>query len=101
MALGALHIRVPARQRKLRSLVMIKRGRNPALVHMALRALRDRVPVLVFVLGGELAGVGIHVAGFALFRRALELNFVGAGEHLVAFAAGNSAMSTDQWKFRF
>jgi len=78
---------------------MIKRGGNPALVHMAIRALRNRVTVLG--LDGELAGVGIHVAGFALLRRALELNFVGTGEHLVAFAAGNSAMSPDQWEFRF
>ena len=99
VALGALHIRVPTRQRKLRLLVVVKRGRSPMLVHMAIRALRDRVPVLG--LDGELAAVGIRVAGFALLRCTLELNLVGAGEHLVAFAARNPAVSPDQWEFRF
>ena len=53
------------------------------------------------VLGGELAAVRIRVAGFAILRRSLELNFVGAGKRLVAFAARGHAMSPEQGKFRF
>lgn len=74
---------------------MIKGRRRPALVHVASRALCDSV------LGGELAAVRIGVAGFAFLRRSLELNFVGGGKRLVAFAARGHAMGPDQGEFRF
>ena len=43
----------------------------------------------------------ICVAGFAIRWRSLELNFVGAREYFVAFAASDAAVSSDQWEFRF
>ena len=74
---------------------MVKRGWGPALVHMAIPAFCDSV------LGRELAAVRIRVAGFAILRRSFELNFVGAGERLVAFVARDPAMRAEQSKFCF
>ena len=69
----AAHIGVSARQRELRPFVVVKYGRRPPLVHVAIAALCDSV------LGGELAAVRIGVAGFAFLWRSLELNFVSSG----------------------
>ena len=91
----ATHIRVAARQRKLSALVMVKRGRRPALLDMAIPAFRDPV------FGGKLATVRICMAGFAILRRPIELNLVGTGEHFVTFVTSDRAMSPDQGKFRF
>jgi len=52
---------------------VIKRGGGPALLRVAIPTLRDSI------LGGELAAVGIGVAGFAILGRPLKLDFVGAG----------------------
>ncbi len=95
MALRAAHIFVPSGQRKLRAFIVVKRGRRPPLVHMAILALGDPS-----VLGRELRPVRIRVASFALLRRPFELNLVRAGQHLVAFVAGHRAMRPDQRKFR-
>jgi len=82
----AAHIRVAPRQRELRAFIVVKRGRSPPLVHMAIPTLCDPV------FGCELAAVRVRVAGLAFLRCSLELNFVGAGGHLVAFAARDRAM---------
>ena len=95
VAHGATHICVSARQGELRALVVVKRRGRPTLVHMAIPALGDSV------LGGKLPGVRVRVAAFAILRRALELNFVRPGRHLMAFVACNRAMSSYQGKFRF
>lgn len=95
MAHRASHICVAASQWELCAFIVIKGGRGPALIHMAVRAPGD--PALCV----KLAAVWIRVAGFAILRRSLELNFVGAREHFVAFAAGDAAVSSDQWKFCF
>jgi hypothetical protein len=65
------------------------------LVHMAIPTFCDSV------LGNKLAAVRIRMAGFAILRRSLELNFVGTGGHLVTFVTRDRAMSPDQGKFRF
>ena len=91
----AAHIRVAARQGKLSALIVVKSRRGPPLIHMAIPALRDSV------LGHKLAAVRIRMAGFAILRRSRKLNFVGAGERLVAFAARDAAMRPDQGEFRF
>jgi len=91
----ATHIRVAARQWELSPLIMVKRGRGPSLVHVAIPAFGNSV------LGHKLAAVRIRVAGFAILRRSRKLNLLGAGERLVAFAAGDSAMRAEQGEFRF
>lgn len=91
----AADIRVAARQRELGAFIVVKCGRRPALVHVAIRAFCDSV------FGGKLAAVRIRVASLAILRRSLELNFVSAGKRLVAFAASGHAMSPDQGKFCF
>ena len=95
MAHGAAHIFVGPGQGELSALIVVKIGRGPPLIHMAIPALCDSV------LGHKLAAVRIRVAGFALLRCTLELNLVGAGEHLVAFAARDPAVGPNQWEFRF
>ena len=96
VALRAAHIFVPSGQRELRALIVIKRGRRPPLVHMAILALGDPS-----FLGRELRPVRIRVAGFAFLRRPFELNLVGARKHLMAFVTGHRAMRPQQRKFRF
>jgi len=95
VAHGATHVCVAARQRELCAFVVVERGRGPPLIHVAIPALGDSI------LGSELAAVRIRMAGFAILRRSLELNFVRAGERFVAFAAGHPAMSPNQREFRF
>lgn len=65
------------------------------LVHVAFRALGD--PVLC----RELATVCIGVTSVTLFRRSLELDLVRSGRDLVAFGAGDRAVSPGEGKFRF
>lgn len=89
MAHRAAHIGVASGQRELSAFIVVKRGRGPPLVHMAISALGDPV------LGSKLASVRVRVAGFAILRRSFELNFVGAGECFVAFVAGDPAMGPD------
>ena len=91
----AAQICVAARQGELSAFVVIKRGGGPALVHVAIPALRNPI------LRRELAAVGVRVAAFAVLGCSLELNLVGAGERFVAFAAGDRAMGPDQSEFRF
>ena len=76
---------------------MVKCGRRPVLVDMAIRALGDRHAILVLrsVFRCELARVHVFVAGFAFLGRALELNFLRSGQHFMAFAAGNAAMGSE------
>ena len=52
---------------------MVKRGRGPPLVHVAILAFGNSV------LGRKLGAMGVGVAAFTILRRAFELNFVGAG----------------------
>ena len=94
MAHRAAHIRVPARQRKLSPFVVVKRRGSPALFHMAVRAFCDSI------LRCKLRPMGIRVAGFANFGCPLELNFVGAGQCLMAFIARYRTVSPDKSKFR-
>lgn len=91
----AAHICVRPGQRELSAFIVVKRGRSPPLIHVAIPALRDPV------LGSELAAVRIVMASFAIRRRSFELNFVGTSEHLVTFVTRDRAMSSDQRKFRF
>ena len=91
----AAHICVAACQRELRALIVVKRGRGPPLIDMAISTLCDSV------LGHKLAAVRIRVAGFAILRRSFELNIVGAGKHLVAFVTRHTSMRTEQSKFCF
>jgi len=95
VALLAGNICVPACQRELRALIVVKRGWRPALIHMAIRAFGDSV------LGRELAAVWIRMAGFAILGRSLELNVMSAGNGFVAVIAGRHAMRSTQRKFRF
>lgn len=82
------HIRVAACQWELRSFIVVKRGGSPALIHVTILAPGNSV------FGHKLAAVRIRMAGFAFLGRSLELNFVGAGEDFVAFAAGDAAVSS-------
>lgn len=91
----ATNICVRSSQRELSAFIVVKCGRGPALIHMAIPALGDPV------LSAKLTAVRICVAGFAIRWRSLELNFVRAREYFVAFAAGDAAVSSDQWEFRF
>ena len=91
----ATHICVSARQRELSTLVVVKRGGRPALIHVAITALGDSV------LGGKLTAVRVCVAPLTILRGALELNFVRTGGHFVTFVARNCAMRPYQSKFRF
>lgn len=91
----AAHVGVAACQGELSALIVVKRGRGPALIHMAITALSDSI------LGNKLTAVLIRVAGFALFWRPFELNFVGAGESLVALVTSDSAMGAEQSKLCF
>ena len=95
MAHRAAHIRVPARQRKLGPFVVVKSRGRPALFHMAVRAFRDPI------FRRKLRPMRIRVAGFANFGCPLKLNFVGAGQCLMAFIARYRAVSPDQGKIRF
>lgn len=89
VAHGAAHICVAARQRELRPFVVVKCGRRPPLVDMALRAF------CISVLGGELAAVRIGVTRFTIRRRSLELNFVGTRGRFVTFVTSDRAMRPD------
>ena len=102
MAHGAGHVLVGPRQRELGSFVMVKGGRRPVLVDMAVGALRNpRLHSrLIAVLGCELSSMRVHVALFAFLRSALELNFMGPGQSFVALAAGHPTMGTKQGELR-
>ena len=80
------HVGVRPCQRKLSALIVVKRRRRPALVHVAVATLRDAIP------GGELCAVRICVAGLAVFRRVFELNLMRGRLRLVTFAARDAAM---------
>lgn len=67
---------------------MVKGGRGPAQIHVAIPALGNSI------LGNKLAAVRICMAGFAILWRSLELNFVGAGERFVTFVTRDPAVSS-------
>ena len=95
VALRAGYVCVATSQWKLRALVVVKGGGGPALIDVAIRALRDSI------LSGKLCAVRVRVATLAILRRACKLNFMRTGERLVAFVACNRAMCADQREFRF
>lgn len=83
---SAGHIGVRPCQRELSALIVVKRRRRPALVHVAIATLRDAIP------GGELGAVRIRVTGLTIFWRAFELNLMRGRLRLVTFLASDSAM---------
>ena len=97
VTIAAADILVRARQRKLRSLVMVERRRLPLGGIVTIGARRH------FTLG-ELAAMRVGVALLALQRRFGEIGFdqlrpeVG---RLVAIDAGDRAVRTNQGKLRF
>lgn len=92
----ASHIFVAAGERELRALVMIERGRGPALRGMAIRA-RSHARFCCH----ELSSMRVQVASFAILRRSLELNLMRPGDWFVTIGAGHRAMRSEQIKFRF
>ena len=74
---------MPARQRKFRPLVVVKRGRHPALFVVAARANR-----FSFV-AGKLSTVRLRVARFTSLCCAFELDFLLLRQRLMAGAASN------------
>jgi hypothetical protein len=86
VAHGAGHICVRPGQRKLGALVVVKRGRRPALVHVTIPAFRDAI------LGRKLAAVRIGVTRLTVYGCALKLNLMCVKLRLVTFVAGDSAM---------
>ena len=73
---------------------MVKGGRGPSLVNVAIGAFCHPI------FGGKLGAMGVGVAGFTLFRGALELNIVGTREHFVAIGAADGSMAAGQCEFR-
>lgn len=77
VTLVAFHVGMTPRQRELRALVMIKRGRHPFLRIVAIRAHR---------LSGfcdKLSVVGILMAFLAFLGRTFELRFLRAGNRFM------------------
>lgn len=83
------HICVRACQWKLSALIVVKRGRLPALVHMALGAAGNSI------LGGKLRAVRIAVTRLTIGGRTLELNFVRARLRFVTFVTRDSTMPAE------
>ena len=82
-------------QGKRSALIVVERGRRPALVHMAVSALGYAV------FSSKLARVRIGVAAFAILGRSLELNLVRIGGHFVTLVTCNRSMTPEQRKFCF
>ena len=88
VAHGTAHVCVRACQGKLSAFIVVKRGRLPPLIHMAISAFHHSI------LGRKLAAVRIRVARFTIFRRAFELNLVGVRQRFVALPTCDSTMSS-------
>jgi len=87
-------LRVASRKREVRSRVVIKSGRNPALDVVA-------VPATGLTSLCELGSVRIRVAVFADLRGSLELSLAGAGRGFVTCGAGNGAMCAKERELGF
>ena len=87
VALLALHIFVAAGKGKLRAFIVIEGGRSPSLRRVAISARG-----YACFGSDKLSGMRIHMAGFAILGRALELNTVRSGNRFVTIAASHRAM---------
>lgn len=93
VALITFHIGMPALQGKACPLVVVKYGRDPALLRMTVGALRFSTTT---IMGKELPGVRVGVTRLAVVRCALELNLFCSELGFVTSAASDCPMSSQQ-----
>ena len=92
VAAFAFHLGMAAIESKPRAFIVIEGRRNPSVCAVAIGARRSTG------LCAELRAMWVHMAAFAQFRRAFELNFRSIGRRLVTVVTGHRAMNTEQRK---
>ena len=95
VAQRTIHTGVPSLQGKLRAFVVVERGGNPALDHVAIGA-DCRV-----ILGRKLARMWFSVAGLTILGCSLELDVVRTGRHLMTFSACHAPVRPFERELRF